>query len=138
MIVFLWLDLSFGFDLNPDLLAMSDKIESSGDQPTNPTKTSETISSHPELRSESQLLNVYDYSENEKEWMEEEEEKQQWMDEEEEKDWMEEEEGWYEQQEKEKEETRRRSDRRNFNYDVIVDFVNQGWNLAFIKLEFSR
>ena len=126
MIVFLWLDLSFGFDLNPDLLAMSDKTEPSGDQPTNPTNTSETISSHPELCSQLQNVDEYSEDEDEKEWMEAKEEEKEWMDEEEEKEWMEEEEGWYEQQEKEKEETRRRSDRRNFNYDVIVDFVNQG------------
>jgi len=125
---------------------MSDKTELPGDQPTNPTDTSENISSNPELCS--QLQNVDEYSEDEdekewmekeeeKEWMEEKEEEKEWMDEEEEKEWMEEEEGWYEQQEKEKKETRRRSDRRNFNYDVIVDFVNQGYNLAFIKLDFS-
>ena len=108
---------------------MSDKTELPGDQPTNLTNTSETISSKPELCS--QLQNVDEYSEDEdekeeKEWMKEKGEEKEWMDEEEEKEWMEEEEGWYEQQEKEKKETRRRSDRRNFNYDVIVDFVNQG------------
>ena len=115
------LDLSFGFDLNPDLLAMSersDKTEpiSSEYQPSQIISTDLTVSF------QRQVSSLHPGLQPEDEYSEEEEVKG-WMNDEDCEGWLPDEK---EEEEEEEEESRRRNYRRNFNYDVIVDFVNQG------------